>query len=262
MIITFANNKGGVGKTSLSTALCAGFTRRNKKTLLVDLDLQGNATWTARVEGDGAYDVLTGKKTAREAVAHTDSMGDVIPSSGNLAELDAALKKYSMSKNARLKEALKDVEGEYDYILIDTPRDICTELSNALLASDAVIIPISDDSYSVSGLIDLAVTIRDTKEYSNHNLEVFGVLPTRIDVRESTGRLLREAMTEIEDDPNILYLGIRPLDFNIRSDVNVKKASLLRKNIYEYDPGSPVIEDYERLIDLLIEHEDTRRNKK
>ena len=247
MIITIANQKGGTGKTSLSVALCAGMTRRGLKTLLVDMDSQSDATFTARVEGNGAYEMLVGEKTAEDAIVHSDTMGDVIPSTIMLDNLSIALNKYRAGKEYRLKKCLDTIKDDYNYVIIDTPRSLGIELTNALAASDSVIIPISADGYSVSGMADLVNTINSVKEYMNPSLKIEGVLLSRIDSREKTERMLRERVEDIARDA----LGAPLFDFSIRSAAAVAQASLDKANIYEKSPMAPVIEDYEHLIDIL-----------
>lgn len=181
-IISFANQKGGVGKTTsaVNTAACVGVV--GKKVLMVDLDPQGNTTSGFGINkkdvAHSAYDLLIGKCTAKEAVIETKFKNlSVIASTISLAGAEFDL--FSMeNREFRLRDALKELSGDYDYIFIDCPPSLSMLTVNALSASDGVIIPMQCEYYALEGLSQLMITIRKIKQLYNPELEITGILLT------------------------------------------------------------------------------------
>ncbi len=181
-IISFANQKGGVGKTTsaVNTAACVGVI--GKKVLMVDLDPQGNTTSGFGINKKdvthSAYDLLIGKCTAKEAVIETKFKNlSVIASTISLAGAEFDL--FSMeNREYRLKDALKEVSEDFDYIFIDCPPSLSMLTVNALSASDGVIIPMQCEYYALEGLSQLMITIRKIKQLYNPELEITGILLT------------------------------------------------------------------------------------
>jgi len=154
-IVAIINQKGGVGKSTTAEALLAGLSLKGYKTLAIDLDAQGNLTYStgATTEGATALGILTGEVKAKEAIQQTKS-GDIIASNKALAGADAFIS--DTGKEYRLKEALETISGDYDYIIIDTPPALGILTINALTACDSVIIPAQADIYSIQGIEQLA----------------------------------------------------------------------------------------------------------
>ena len=193
-VVCFANQKGGVGKTSTCVNLCAAVRSKNHTVLLVDADPQGNATTGMGVDKHGVtslYDVLINGVPAEEAVVATP-YGDVIPSnidlSGASVELvDAEEREYA------LRRAIEPLRSRYEYIFIDCPPSLGLLTVNALVASDSVLIPVQCEYYAMEGLADLIKSIRVIKKRLNPSLEVEGILLTMYDRRLSfTGQVSRE----------------------------------------------------------------------
>ncbi len=196
-IISFANQKGGVGKTTSAVNLAACVGVLGKRVLMVDLDPQGNTTSGFGINkksvGHSSYDILIGKCTAKEAVISTEFRNlSVIASTISLAGAEFDL--YSMeNREFRLRETLKTVADDYDYIFIDCPPSLSMLTLNALSASDGVIIPMQCEYYALEGLSQLMITIRKIKQLYNPSLEITGILLTMFN-----GRLILTAQVVAE----------------------------------------------------------------
>lgn len=186
-ILCFANQKGGVGKTTSAVNVAACLARAGKKVLLVDADPQGNATSgigvSKRELESTVYDVLIGEKTVEETVVETSAKNlFLLPSGIDLvgAELELA---DEPRREYRLKDALERVREEYDYIIIDCPPALGLVTINTLVAADGVIIPLLCEYYSLEGLTQLNATIGQIRKRYNAHLELLGVLLNMYDGR-------------------------------------------------------------------------------
>lgn len=199
MIISLANQKGGVGKTTSAVNVAATVASLDKKVLLIDLDPQGNASTGVGFMDRGSlrstYDVITGELAAAEAIYSTEFKNlDVMPSSIDLAgaELEIA---EAESRERLLRRALASVKDRYDYIFIDCPPALGLLTINALVASEGVIIPVQCEFYALEGLIQLTNTIESIKNYYNPELELIGLIITmfnsRLNISQSIIRDLR-----------------------------------------------------------------------
>lgn len=186
-ILCFANQKGGVGKTTSAVNVAACLARAGKKVLLVDADPQGNATSgigvSKRELESTVYDVLIGEKTVAETVVETSAKNlFLLPSGIDLvgAELELA---DEARREYRLKDALEQVREQYDYIIIDCPPALGLVTINTLVAADGVIIPLLCEYYSLEGLTQLNATIGQIRKRYNAHLELLGVLLNMYDGR-------------------------------------------------------------------------------
>jgi chromosome partitioning protein len=184
-IIAVVNQKGGVGKTTTSVNLAASIAASERKTLLIDLDPQANATSAfglAPVE-QHVYDALSGDCVMKDVIHETELRDlQVIPAGRDLygAEVELVSK---MNRERQLERALADMRDDYDYILIDCPPSLGLLTLNALSAADAVVIPLQCEYYALEGLSALLNTIDQVRESVNPTLEVFGILRTMFDPR-------------------------------------------------------------------------------
>lgn len=185
-IVCFANQKGGVGKTSTCVNLCAAIKEKKRKILLVDADPQGNASTGMGVDKHlkpSLYEVMIQGAPIEEAIVHTP-YGDVIPTnidlSGAAIELVGAQKRETV-----MKTVLEPLREQYDYIFIDCPPSLGLITLNALVAADSVIIPVQCEYYAMEGLTDLITSMRLTKRRFNTKLVIEGILLTMYDRRLS-----------------------------------------------------------------------------
>ena len=186
-IVSIANQKGGVGKTTTTVNLAASIGARGKKVLLVDIDPQGNATSgfgiNKRSLTKSSYDLLIGSVKADEVILASGFQNvDVLPS--NIALAGAEIEIVEMDDRAmRLKNALAAVKNQYDFLFIDCPPSLGLITLNALAASDTLMVPIQCEYYALEGLSQLVATIRQVKRLYNPTLDLEGVLLTMYDGR-------------------------------------------------------------------------------
>ena len=196
-IISLVNQKGGVGKTTTSINLSASLAFLGKKVLLIDLDPQGNTTTGVGInKGDiekSIYEVLTGETNIKDTIIKTKyDRFCVIPSTINLAGLNAELLEKSRTqagykKGEQLKNCLAAIKDDFDYIIIDCPPALDVITTNALTASNSVIIPVQCEFFALEGITQLLKTIMLAQKTLNPNLDIEGVLLTMLDSRTNLG---------------------------------------------------------------------------
>ena len=183
-IVAFANQKGGVGKTTSCVNLCCALHLLGKSVLLVDGDPQGNASsgmGVGKSTRPNTYDMLIGGVPAADCVVHTE-YGDVIPTGKELAAASVELI-GSDRREFVMRSALQTLYSDYDYILIDCPPSLELLTVNALVASDSVLIPMQCEYYALEGIADLMTSIRMCSRKLNRRLQIEGILLTMYDAR-------------------------------------------------------------------------------
>ena len=199
-ILAIANQKGGVGKTTTTVNLAASLAAVKQRVLLVDLDPQGNATMGSGIDKRDlpitVYDVLLESKCLHEARLHSGTgKYDVLPANRELAGAEIELVDLPR-RETRLKDALQNVSGEYDYVLIDCPPALNLLTLNGLCAARSVMIPMQCEYYALEGLSDLVNTIRKVRAHLNPDLEIEGLLRTMFDPRNTLAQQVSEQLQQ------------------------------------------------------------------
>ncbi|MBI5543075.1 MAG: ParA family protein [Deltaproteobacteria bacterium] len=239
-ILSISNQKGGVGKTTTAINLGASLASAERKTLLVDIDPQGNAGSGLGVPTRDLektiYDVLLGDAEASEVICKSDlKFLDVLPANRNLAGAEVELVSLK-NREYRLKEALKKVRNKYEFILIDCPPALSLLTVNALVASDAVLIPLQCEYFALEGISELVNTVELVKQSLNPHLELEGVLLTMFDARISIShQVAEEARKHFQD---------RVFDTVIPRNVRLSECPSFGKPIVLYDLRSKGSEAY------------------
>ena len=230
-VIAVANQKGGVGKTTTSVNLTAALARLGKKTLLVDLDPQGNSTsgmGVSKRSNPTAYDVVMGRASAEDAVIRLP-YGWVLPSNTDLSGAEVELANVER-REYRLREALDAVRDDFDYIFIDCPPSLGILTLNAFTAADSLLVPLQCEYYAMEGVADLTTSVKIANRRLNKNLYIEGILLTMYDNRLNFSTQVAEELRR--------YFGARVYDTVIPRNVRLAEAPSHGRPITEYDAGS------------------------
>ena len=240
-IVSVANQKGGVGKTTTTVNLSTILAKRGKKVLLIDTDPQGNATSGLGIEKESdlsTYDLLITDVAAEDIIQETGIKNLYIsPSNMNLAGAEVQLVSM-MSREQRLKEKLDAIKESFDYILIDCPPSLGLITLNAFTASDSVLIPVQCEYYALEGLGQLLNTVELVRKHLNKNLYVEGAILTMYDIRTNlANQVVREVKRFFQ---NKVYKTVIP------RNVKVSEAPSYGMPITIYDPKSKGARSYEK----------------
>lgn len=245
-IISIANQKGGVGKTTSAVNLSSSLASAEKRTLLIDIDPQANSTSGLGIHNNSlsVYDLLIGSKRAEELIINSFiPYLDILPSQINLVGAEIELINVP-SRELILKNALLPIIDRYDYILIDCPPSLGLLTLNALTTADSVLIPVQCEYYALEGLGKLLNTINIVKKHFNKNLVVEGVLLTMFDSRL---RLSHQVAEEVKK-----YFGNKVFNTIIHRNVRVSEAPSYGKPIIFYDAVSSGAKNYIDLANEII----------
>jgi chromosome partitioning protein len=258
-VISMVNQKGGVGKTTTSINLVASLGALGKRALLIDLDPQGNSTTGVGIDkGDvtkSLYDVLTGKADIKEVVLRTAYRNlYLIPATINLAGVDIELLERSrseegFSKAGQLKRHIDEIKDSFDYLIIDCPPSLGILTTNALTASDSVIIPVQCEFFALEGIMQLLQSIMLVQKNLNPNLDIEGVLLTMLDSRTNLG------LEVVEDIRS--YFKEKVYNTIIPRLIRLSEAPSYGKPIIAYDPTSKGNQAYLNLAKEVIDRNGT-----
>lgn len=248
--ITITNQKGGTGKTSTSLFLAYGLVQRGSRVLLVDLDQQADASvsMNTRYNSDKTiFEVLTNQLDMKDIIIPVNLTLNLAPASSKLAQLDVLLFQQDRYKADLLKEALTPIKANYDYIIIDTPPALSMVITNALTASDYVLIPVQADFFSLKGLSDLTQTIAEVQHRTNPKLKVAGILIDRFNSRTVYSNAVANMLEEVASK-----LDTHVFNSKIREAISIKEAQHEFKSIFDYDKHGKVTQDINSFIDELL----------
>ena len=246
-IISIANQKGGVGKTTTAVNLSTILAKKGKKVLLIDADPQGNATSGLGIDKDtnfSVYDVLVDDVEIENTVVQSSVKNlDVCPSNINLAGAEVELVSV-ISREHRLQEKIDNQKDKYDYIIIDCPPSLGLITLNAFTASDSVLIPVQCEYYALEGLGQLINTINLVKKHLNKDLSIEGALLTMFDIRTNlSNQVVKEVNRYFE---NKVYKTVIP------RNVKLSEAPSYGMPISIYDPKSKGAKAYDKFVREFI----------
>jgi chromosome partitioning protein len=252
-VIAFANQKGGVAKTTSTLNLAVAFAERDLDVLVVDLDPQGNLTMSQGLNPDtierSMFDVLVHRLPITEIIQRREI--DVAVSSIDLAGAELALSSM-IGRERALDKALLPVREKYDYILIDTPPSLGLLTINAFVASDGVIVPVQCEYLSLRGLVQLENTLAMVRENLNPRVEIQGILPTMYDKRTLHSR---EAVDILQENFGDLVFGTR-----IRKTIRFAEAPVKGASVLKYDPKGEAADLYRDLAKEVLNGAKTRKH--
>lgn len=242
-VISIANHKGGVGKTTTAVNLAAGIARQGYSVLMIDLDPQANATFSLgfKKQEKSIFNVLAFDEPIRRIIQSNDTL-DIAPSSIHLAGFE---KNNDVGKEFILSEALEDIRSDYDFILIDCPPSLGALTISALTASDFAIIALQPEFLAIQGMADFIKILRTVKTRMNKELELLGIVVTQFDNRKVLHK-------EILEHTRQSY-GEMVFESLIRGNISLAEAQSMGQDIFAYDKYSNGAVDYGALTKEVID---------
>lgn len=243
-VFSFSQHKGGVGKTTTTATLGAALAQKGNKVLVIDLDAQQNLTYSLMNDEpvESVYESLTQGKPL-PIVTIKENL-DLVPASITLANAEIVLS-TKMAREGILKNLLSPIKDKYDYILLDCPPSLGIVTSNALVAADKLIIPMTAEGLPLKGLKMLDEVVAEVKKFINPGLEIGGVILTRFNNRKT---LNKEILNSLDN----AYNG-KVFKTKIRENIALAETTLCHQSIFDYAPQSNGAKDYMELADEFIE---------
>ncbi len=254
-IISVANQKGGVGKTTTSINLSSSLAAAEKKTLLIDTDPQSNSSSGLNVtnHSPSIYEVLIGQESAKDVIINSFMPYlDILPANINLVGAEIEMVDLP-SREQLMRKALAGIRDNYEFIIIDCPPSLGLLTLNSLSASDSVLIPVQCEYFALEGLGQLLNTINIVKQHFNKDLTIEGVLLTMFDVRL---RLSQQVADEVRK-----YFGDKVYKTVIHRNVRISEAPSYGKPVILYDAVSSGSKNYISLASELLEQNKIKQNK-
>jgi chromosome partitioning protein len=244
-VIAFANQKGGVAKTTTTLNLAAAFAEKGHRVLCIDMDPQGNLTMSQGIDPDtldvSMYDVLVHHTSIREVIRRREV--DIACASIDLAGAEIAMS-TQIGRERSLQKAIRLIEDDYDFICIDTPPSLGLLTINALTAADKVIVPVQCEYLSMRGLIQLQNTLAMIRENLNPDVQIEGILPTLVDTRTVHAK---EAIELLEEN-----FGDRVFASRITKTVRFAEAPVKGMSVLKYDPDGKAAYSYRQLAKEVL----------
>ena len=244
-VFVFANQKGGVAKTTTTLNLAVAFAEQGYRVLCIDLDPQGNLTMSQGIDPDkvekSLYDVLVNDMPISEIIVKREI--DIAVASIDLAGAEIAMS-TKIGRERSLEKALKEVAGDYDFVCIDTPPSLGLLTINALTAANKVIVPVQCEYLSMRGLVQLQNTLRMIQENLNPDVRIEGILPTMLDTRTVHAK---EAVEILEENFGDLVFRSR-----IRKAIKFAEAPVKGASVLKYDSGSSAASYYRELAKEVL----------
>jgi chromosome partitioning protein len=241
-VISIANHKGGVGKTTTTVNLSAGLAHAGYKVMVIDLDPQANATFSLgfKKQDQTIYQVLAFQDDIRKAIKPMDSM-DLVPSSMHLAGFE---KNNEVGKEFILQESIATIKDQYDFIIIDCPPSLGALTVSALTASDYALVPLQPEFLALQGMTEFIKILRTVKTRMNEQLELLGIVITQYDHRKV---LHRDVLEYVEKE-----YGEMIFKTYIRGNVSIAEAQSQGLHIFDYDASCNGARDYASLTEEII----------
>ncbi len=249
-IVSISNIKGGVGKTTTAAVLAAGLAEKGYRVLLIDSDPQTNLTMCFLQEQtdelSSLYDIYGDGESIDDVKVPVRDNLDLIIGDFELCNADIQFTKAGRLK--MLKKAIKSIDGEYDFVIIDTPPNLGVLSLNAFIASDYMVVPMSVDSFSLKGVRLLKETLDDVADETEKELPVAGILLTKYNSRTNVSKLLEKSLNSAAG-----LLGTKVFGNRIRQAVVVQESQIAKEDLFSYSPDAKVAEDYKGFIDEFLE---------
>jgi len=255
-IISIANQKGGVGKTTTAINLSSALTNLNKKVLIIDMDPQGNSSRGVGIDissiNKTLYDALIDKVDINDVIKHTKFKDlDVAPSNLNLANFNTVINNVTYDPYLKLKTIISNIKKEYDYIFIDCPPSLGLLTINALSASNSILIPVQCEYFAMEAIAQILGTISEVKRLHNPSLEIEGFVLTMFDTHTNLSSEIAQEVRSLFKDNTFISV--------IPRNVSIPEATAKLMPVDEYKPTSQGSLSYASLAKELLDYENNKK---